>query len=90
MAEPVTIDADDLACLADLARRHLDEHAELDSDAAYDVIWRAFLALTKQAPDTFAPHLARWTRELTPQEPHTFALHLVRWVREDDDGEQVS
>ena len=61
MAATVTVEADDLAFLAELAKRHL---AELgwpgDSDVACAPIFRAFLILEEQAPRTLAHQYDLW------------------------------
>jgi hypothetical protein len=67
MAATVTIDADDLGYVTELARQlllKLGMSPVLNDDDDVDVAWRpvfrAFLTLEYQAPQTFAHHYALW------------------------------
>jgi hypothetical protein len=61
MATAVTVDADDLAYLAELAAKYLTGLGWLAGDnAALDPIFRAFLTLEEQALHTFAHQYDLW------------------------------
>ena len=60
MAMTVTVDADDLAYLAELAAKHLVQIRGPADHAAVGPIFRAFVTLEKQAPRTFAHQYDLW------------------------------
>ncbi len=61
MAMTVTVDADDLAVEAELAKRHLAEvDWPADSEVACAPIYRAFLTLEDQAPRILAHQYDLW------------------------------
>jgi hypothetical protein len=61
MATTVTVDADDLAYLAELAAKHLTRLGWLAGDnTALDPIFRAFRTLEEEAPRTFVHQFDLW------------------------------
>ena len=61
MATTVTVDADDVAYLAELAWLHVIQvRASVYDEAVLGPIFRAFLILEEQAPHTFAHQYDLW------------------------------
>ncbi len=61
MAMTVTVDVDDLAYLAELAKSHLVELGwPADNEVACAPIYRTFLTLEDHAPRTFAHQYDLW------------------------------
>ncbi len=60
MATTVSVNADDLAYLAELAAMYLIHIGGPAEDAAVGPIFRAFLILEEQAPRTFAHQYDLW------------------------------